>query len=333
MNEPLAAEIGKLDAGLTGVSPLSNLSGEALDALGVLLVVLADNEMFHGLRMATWATGAPTLEAAVACAAVAQDKLGHSRALYPLLDELPLAQVGPAHPADDPRTRYALSYFDQPYDDWSQVVASLNLVGPALHLLFHAASGSIFSPLARRAQHILGEEQLTSVYARSLARDLVAAKAGRASLQRQVDLLLPEVLCWFGPPDEPGFARLLAAELISGASPAFEHNSTAEPAAQLNNEALRQRYVGQVAPLLAELGIQTSLRQSAETGQWAYDTLPWQRWNGRRRRLIADNRLSTITCPWCESPRVEQVGAIGSHLMVSQYICLACRSPFEWIRR
>jgi hypothetical protein len=40
-----------------------------------------------------------------------------------------------------------------------------------------------------------------------------------------------------------------------------------------------------------------------------------------------------LACPWCESPRVERVGAIGSHLMVSQYICLACRSPFEVIRR
>src|SRR5262245_5974961 len=41
----------------------------------------------------------------------------------------------------------------------------------------------------------------------------------------------------------------------------------------------------------------------------------------------------TISCPWCESTRVERVGVIGSHLMVSQYICLACRSPFEVIRR
>jgi hypothetical protein len=41
----------------------------------------------------------------------------------------------------------------------------------------------------------------------------------------------------------------------------------------------------------------------------------------------------TLTCPWCESPNVERVGAIGSHLMVSQYICLACHSPFEVIRR
>jgi hypothetical protein len=44
-------------------------------------------------------------------------------------------------------------------------------------------------------------------------------------------------------------------------------------------------------------------------------------------------RPSALTCPWCESPRVELVGAIGSHLMVAQYICLACRSPFERIRR
>jgi hypothetical protein len=41
----------------------------------------------------------------------------------------------------------------------------------------------------------------------------------------------------------------------------------------------------------------------------------------------------TLACPWCESLNVEQVGAIGSHLMVAQYICLDCYSPFEVIRR
>ncbi|GAB4432420.1 MAG: hypothetical protein OHK0015_19890 [Chloroflexi bacterium OHK40] len=40
-----------------------------------------------------------------------------------------------------------------------------------------------------------------------------------------------------------------------------------------------------------------------------------------------------LACPWCDSARVEQVGVIGSHLMVAQYICLDCRCPFEWIRR
>ncbi|GAB4432423.1 MAG: hypothetical protein OHK0015_19900 [Chloroflexi bacterium OHK40] len=276
MSEPVTAEIDRLDGSLRGGSPLANLGGETLDALGVLIVVLADNEMFHGLRVATWATGAPSLEAAVACAAVAQDKLGHSRALYPLLDELPLAQVGPAHPADNPRTRFAISFFDRPFDDWGQVVAALALVSPALNLLFHAVSGSAFVPLARRAQHILGEERLTSVYAEGLARDLVAVERGRELLQRHLDALLPELLCWFGPPDEPGFAALCAAGLIRDADP----NAPAP-----TNESLRQRYIGQIAPLLAALGLRTSLLWNEESRRWSYDPLPWSRWNGRRRRL------------------------------------------------
>lgn len=272
MSEPTTAELDKLDPSRGGASPLASLGGETLDALGVLIVVLADNEMFQGLRVATWATGAPTLEAAVACAAVAQDKLGHSRALYPLLDELPLAQVGPAHPADDPRCRYALSYFDRPFEDWSQVVAALNLISPALNLMFQAASRSAFTPLARRAQHILGEERLTGVLAEGLARDLVAVPGGRAALQRQVDTLLPEVLCWFGPRDEPGLATLVGKGLLAG---------------DVSNEGLRQRYLGQRIPLLAELGLKTPPRRDEGTGLWSYDPLPWERWNGRRRRLEA----------------------------------------------
>lgn len=40
-----------------------------------------------------------------------------------------------------------------------------------------------------------------------------------------------------------------------------------------------------------------------------------------------------IRCPWCDAAQVERVAVIGSHLMVSQYICLECRCPFEVIRR
>lgn len=40
-----------------------------------------------------------------------------------------------------------------------------------------------------------------------------------------------------------------------------------------------------------------------------------------------------IECPWCESEDVEMVSEYGPHLMVSQYICRECNSPFEVIRR
>jgi transposase-like protein len=43
-----------------------------------------------------------------------------------------------------------------------------------------------------------------------------------------------------------------------------------------------------------------------------------------------DRRLS---CPWCDSDEVEKVSEYGPHLMVYQYICRSCHSPFEVIKR
>jgi transposase-like protein len=40
-----------------------------------------------------------------------------------------------------------------------------------------------------------------------------------------------------------------------------------------------------------------------------------------------------LACPWCDSEDVEMVAEYGPHLMVSQYICRGCKSPFEVIRR
>jgi 1,2-phenylacetyl-CoA epoxidase catalytic subunit len=252
-------------AAAPGKDAASALDDGALQALATLIVVLADNELFHGLRIGSWATGAPNLEAAVACAAIAQDKLGHSRALYPLLDELQLpTTIPPAHPADNPKERYALSYFDEPFSGWPQVVAALALVSPAINLLLHALVESAYTPLARRAQHVIGEEALTTAYAAGLVRDLVAYPGGKALLQREVDRLLPELLCWFGPVGEGGFDTLVRAGLIDG-----------------DNETLRQ-----IAPLLQEGELALPFTRDAATGAWAYAALPWEQWNRRRRRLV-----------------------------------------------
>jgi transposase-like protein len=40
-----------------------------------------------------------------------------------------------------------------------------------------------------------------------------------------------------------------------------------------------------------------------------------------------------VTCPWCGSAEVERVGEVGPTTMTSQWICTACHSPFERIRR
>jgi hypothetical protein len=40
-----------------------------------------------------------------------------------------------------------------------------------------------------------------------------------------------------------------------------------------------------------------------------------------------------VTCPWCGADEVEQVGEVGPTVMTSQWICTACKTPFEQIRR
>jgi transposase-like protein len=45
---------------------------------------------------------------------------------------------------------------------------------------------------------------------------------------------------------------------------------------------------------------------------------------------IEERRLD---CPWCDSDEVEVVSEYGPHLMVAQYICRSCHSPFEVIKR
>jgi transposase-like protein len=40
-----------------------------------------------------------------------------------------------------------------------------------------------------------------------------------------------------------------------------------------------------------------------------------------------------LTCPWCGSDQVEQVAEVGPTVMTSSWICAACHTPFERIRR
>src|ERR1700744_6413373 len=60
----------------------------ARDAMISFVGSLADNKAALGRRYGEWAVSAPTLESAVAAAAMAQDELGHARSTYPVLKAL-----------------------------------------------------------------------------------------------------------------------------------------------------------------------------------------------------------------------------------------------------
>ena len=230
-----------------------------------LLLVLADNKYWLGRHLSEWAVGAPSLEVAVACAAVAQGELGQARVLYPLLAELPFP--GPVDPAERGRA-YHLSVLDAPFPTWSHAVAALLLVDAATTTMLEALRDGRYQALARRVPRMLEEEQFHRDFADGRVRELARLPGGLGQLQARVDESLEELLCWFGPPDEQGVATLQGEGLLRS-----------------GNEELRQAYLDRIGPLLQEAGVELRLGRDQASGRWEDPKLPWERWNRLQRRL------------------------------------------------
>jgi 1,2-phenylacetyl-CoA epoxidase catalytic subunit len=243
---------------------------DATAAAANLVVVLADNKYFLAHRLAEWGVGAPSLESAVACTAIAQEEAGHARGLYALLEEFP-AELAPVQleREDDRARKYCVSYVLEPTASWYHAVAALVLLDRALTTILSAAIGSTLPGLQKRAVRILADESFHRRYADGRLRELAADPAEAAVLQSRLVALLPETLCLFGPKDEPGLESLVAAGVVSAA-----------------NEELRQGFVAALVPAVARAGLALPL-ETANDGSWSYAELPWTEWNRLERRLSA----------------------------------------------
>src|SRR5436853_4058870 len=102
---------------------VDSLSRGGQRALYNLITILGDNKFRLGTRYAEYCNAAPTLEAGIAAAAMAQDELGHTRNLFPLLREFSWAKDEP----EDGMLRgsyRSLSFLDKPFAQWSDFVAA-----------------------------------------------------------------------------------------------------------------------------------------------------------------------------------------------------------------
>ena len=234
-----------------------------------LIARLADNKYFLGRRYAEWCSAAPTLESGVAAAAMAQDELGHARALYPLLRDLAPASADAAQNDPDTRTRHVnMAALDAPFSAWEGFVAANFLIDTALTVIFAAATASTFEPLAARSRKVLQEEHVHALHGDGWVRRLARGGAPlRAAIERALLAPWDEVLCWFGPAGVPGS---LAEQRVLDASP----------------DALRGRLLARIGPTLAELGLPLPLRRGGKAGVWVLTAeLPWARWDPATYRL------------------------------------------------
>ena len=239
----------------------ADLSGAQRDALAGVLLSLADNKRILGMRYGEWILGAPTLEAGIACSAMAQDEWGHGRILYATLKDL-------GHdPNQLEHERTAEEYLssellDAPVHQWPDLLALNLLFDAALSVQVQALMDSRYEPIHYKTRKLLEEERFHFEHGRGWAIRLSETSAGKAALTQSFRQALGPCLQWFGRPDS-GYGEVLHTAGIMSRRP----------------EQLRADWLAQVIPVLAEAGLE-ELAREAEAGA----ALDWTDWSAERRR-------------------------------------------------
>ena len=150
--------------------PELDISGR--DALAELLLSVADDEFVIGFWDSEWTGIAPMLEEDVATSSIAQDEIGHARALYELLATLTgddADQIAFGREADAYRHAALL---DHARGDWAFSVARRYLYETADAVRLEALARSTWEPIAQLATKMRREETYHRMHADAWLRRL-----------------------------------------------------------------------------------------------------------------------------------------------------------------
>jgi len=190
---------------------MSTATDTATAALVALISSYADNKGALGRRYGEWAVSAPTVEAAVAAAAMAQDELGHARSTYAVL-----AKLGEPREEDGLDTSNALPMLTDELPDWASMIAANLVIDGVLTTWIAGARDSTIEPLAQRARKILQEEGAHKVHAEAWARRICRLGGeDRELLQRRIGEAWEQAARWPGPDDDAGYQEAISAGMLA----------------------------------------------------------------------------------------------------------------------
>ena len=118
------------------------------------LLALADDELFMGHRHSEWLGVAPFLEEDLAHASIAQDELGHARALYGLLS----ADIDTLAFEREPHEYRCCRLVELPCTDWEDTLARHFLYDMAERVRWQSLAGCSVAAAAELAAKALREE-------------------------------------------------------------------------------------------------------------------------------------------------------------------------------
>lgn len=189
-----------------------DLDGATRVALADLLLALADDEFVLGFWDSEWTGIAPVLEEDVAYSSIAQDEIGHARALYELLAALT------GREADDLAYNRGSEGFRQARllglarGDWVHSIARRYLYDTADAVRLAALARSAYAPLASLVGKIRREEAYHLQHFDAWLRRLAGNAEGRPRLLAALDAVWPAALDLFTP--LAGEAALLRAGIV-----------------------------------------------------------------------------------------------------------------------
>jgi ring-1,2-phenylacetyl-CoA epoxidase subunit PaaC len=209
-----------------------------------LLLTLADDELIVGWRDSEWTGIAPTLEEDVAFSSIAQNEIGHARALYELAAE-ELGTDADSLAFDRAPEEYRCAPLVELHllDDWAMTIARRYLYEAADQVRIEALKESDDAQLAGLAAKIDREEVYHRLHAELWAARLHAEPRFEAAVER----LWPYALGVVAPDQRDELARR------TGLS------------ANLAQAKERGTHTPQLQPLWEEM---TEVRRSVPGAQW-----------------------------------------------------------------
>jgi ring-1,2-phenylacetyl-CoA epoxidase subunit PaaC len=238
----VSAAIGRGDARIA-------LPAATQTALAELLLTLADDEFVLGFWDSEWTGIAPMLEEDVAFSSLAQDEIGHARALYDILAALTHDSADHIAYGRQPDAYRHARLMDHPRTDWAFSIARRYLYDTADATRLTVLANSSYAPLAGIVSKIRREETYHRMHMEAWMKRLAAADDAHQRLADALDTLWPDALTIFTPLD--GEEELLNAGILP------------EPLM-----AIQQRWLREVAPLMASLDVPFPFR-AAGGGRYA----------------------------------------------------------------
>jgi len=176
------------------------LDVESRGALAELILSMADDEFVIGFWDSEWTGIAPMLEEDVATSSIAQDEIGHAKALYELLAELTdddADRIAYGRSAEEFRHAAVLNHAR---GDWAFSVARRYLYETADAVRLVAVARSAHAPLAQLAAKMRREETYHLLHADAWLRRLVeGTDDARGRLRAAVERLWSDAQQVFAP--------------------------------------------------------------------------------------------------------------------------------------